>query len=398
MVRLILTIFMLINILIRPGIIIFNGSVFFGLAECLFLIGYLSWAGLEKRFGRFYLPSGLALATIGPWIEILMIFNGLQAGFDQRFRPLPASLPDISAVLLLASQIGLIFSLFIPLILISWQYPLKWVGIYSLGLIGLDILQAWLMTTPLLRLTAMVPVGAIVRTGLFLMIGFIVNRLAFEQKERNRQLSHYAATLEQLSTSRERNRLAREIHDTLAHTLSGLAVNLEAVTALWETSPAQAREIVDQSLTVTRSGLVETRRAIQALRAGPLEDLGLVLAMKQMALSYAERYSLEPDLAFPEKLEDLDLAVEQCIYRITEEGLRNLCQHARASRFRLSLARKDGRIELTLSDDGRGFDHPAGGQDEHFGIQGMQEWAEAAGGALTLSSRIGEGTVLKLVV
>jgi signal transduction histidine kinase len=231
-----------------------------------------------------------------------------------------------------------------------------------------------------------------------LIAGYVINRLSGEQKERNRQLSHYAATLEQLSTSRERNRLAREIHDTLAHALSGLAVNLEAVEALWENNPAQAKDILKQSLSVTRSGLVETRRAIQALRAGPLEDLGLVLALKQLALSAAERYNLQPDLNLPESMAELDPAVEQCVYRLAEEGLRNLCQHAGAGRFSMVLDAKKGGLEFTLADDGRGFDNRPEVQEGHFGLRGMHERAEAVGGTLEIASHPGQGTTLKLIV
>ena len=71
----------------------------------------------------------------------------------------------------------------------------------------------------------------------------------------NTKLVHYAATLERLTITRERNRLARELHDTLAHTLSAVAVELEAVSALWDVDPTQARAMLTQSLTVTRTGL-----------------------------------------------------------------------------------------------------------------------------------------------
>ncbi|MBU1880351.1 MAG: hypothetical protein KJ734_15505, partial [Chloroflexi bacterium] len=77
----------------------------------------------------------------------------------------------------------------------------------------------------------------------------------------------------------ERTRLARELHDTLAHTLSGVTVQLEAVRVSLDSDPATAQTLLDQSLTTTRTGLTETRRALQALRASPLEDLGLALAL-----------------------------------------------------------------------------------------------------------------------
>jgi Signal transduction histidine kinase len=272
-------------------------------------------------------------------------------------------------------------------------------------LLALDALQilVWPGSVPMNLLV--VVAAAFFRTFLFLMVGFVVNRLSAEQKQQNalllqanRQMSHYGGTLEQLATSRERNRLARELHDTVAHTLSGLAVNLEAVTALWETDPVQAREILKQSLAVTRNGLEETRRAIQALRAGPLADLGLVIALKQMAISSSERYGLELDLDLPEELENLDPEVEQCIYRVASEGLRNIGQHAPASQVHMRLVRLDEQVEFMLKDDGRGFTITSAGMNEQFGIQGMFERAAAVGGVLTFNSLPEQGTELRFTV
>jgi signal transduction histidine kinase len=398
LIRLIFSIFMLLNFVSHPDLAAMQGFAFAGPAECLLLVGYLSWPWLEKKLGRLYLPLGLFAATLAPWLENQLALSGFQRGFEQGLQTLPANLPSISSILFVAMQIQLLFVLFIPVILISWRYSLKWVFVTSLGLAGLDIGYFLIMLQPRQPYIPTPLAAVFVRTMLFFMVGFVVNRLAFEEKERNRQLSHYAATLEQLSTSRERNRLAREIHDTLAHTLSGLAVNLEAVAALWESSPQKAKDILGQSLTVTRSGLVETRRAIQALRAGPLEDLGLVLALKQLALSAAERYDLKADLNLPEQMDELDPAVEQCVYRVAEEGFRNLCQHARASQFVMTLCKKDQRLEFTLIDDGQGFEDRPEIQEGHYGIRGMHERTEAAGGELSSNSQVGLGTTLKLVM
>ncbi|NTU76111.1 MAG: sensor histidine kinase, partial [Anaerolineaceae bacterium] len=180
--------------------------------------------------------------------------------------------------------------------------------------------------------------------------------------------------------------------DTLAHTLSGLAVNLEAVTVLWNENPDQAHNILDQSLNVTRSGLVETRRAIQALRASPLDDLGLKISLEQLARSTAERYTLKLELDLPAMLENLDPVLEHCLFRVAEEGLRNIGQHARASQFSMRLRRSGKQLDFTLSDDGVGFDQAANLQDEAYGIRGMRERVEAVGGIFELTSQPGNGT------
>jgi signal transduction histidine kinase len=394
--RLLWSVFMLLGTLGRASIRIFEGSAFTGLAECVLLLGYLSWPWLEKRLGKYYLPVGLCIATLGPWLENQIIYMSISSQLSQLVLPAPFTSAEMAGLLILVTQMQSLFVLFVPLILISWQYSLKWVIAYILGIAALDFIPIYWIVGPLNNLSS--PAGIVIRTVLFLMTGFVVNRLATEQKEHNRQLSQYAATLEQLSTSRERNRLAREIHDTLAHALSGLAVNLEAVTALWDSHPAQAKDILKQSLAVTRSGLVETRRAIQALRAGPLEDLGLTLALKQLALSCADRYNLKADLNLPEKLDELDMSVEQCVFRVAEEGLRNLGQHARASQFSMSLMKKDEQLEFVISDDGSGFENSSELQEGHFGIKGMRERAETVGGTLNISSQPGQGTTLRLVI
>jgi signal transduction histidine kinase len=216
------------------------------------------------------------------------------------------------------------------------------------------------VSTPDMRLFLLA--GALfIRTISFILVGYMVVRLMTTQREQRRalaeantQLAHYAATLEQLATSRERNRLARELHDTLAHSLSGIAVQLEAVKTLWENSPEDAA-MLEQSLATTRSGLTETRRALQALRASPLEDLGLALAVRSLAESVAARSGLALDLEAPERLENLSPDLEQGIYRIVQEALENIAQHANARNVKMQLSQTDGHFTLTISDDGQGF-------------------------------------------
>ena len=251
--------------------------------ESAFLLGYLCWPWLQKTFGRLYLPLGLVVASGGPILEhVLTVALRLRAGV-----PAASAAQDTWMLILI---------LFVPLILTAWEY-------------GVGAVLAFCATTSTLELLLFVPlvlrsgiryaasVGLVsIRAVLFGMVGYIVVRLVRAGREQraaltraNRQLAHYATTLEQLTISRERNRLARELHDTLAHTLSGVAVQLEAARSLWEGDPDGAKEMMDQSLASTRAGLGEARRAIHALRAAPVEDLGLALAIRELARSAAGR-------------------------------------------------------------------------------------------------------------
>jgi len=405
LLRLLWTSMLLVNLFIRPSIVPLEWFVFLSLGECLFLLIYLSIPQLQATLKNWYIPVALFIATFGPLIENFILQQAFPSIMIQ-VRGEGAMLdPDYNRLFNMVSQLHLVFSLFIPLIFISWQYSLKIVIIYCLGLALMGSLP------PLLLNGGQVPTGPVllsvtlVPSLVFLLVGYIINRLSTEQRQQNaalaqanRRLSYHALALEELATSRERNRLAREIHDTLSHTLSGLAVNLEAMTALWQSNPAQAREILDQSLAVTRNGLIETRRTIQALRAGPLEELGLCLALEQLARSTAERDGLKLEMNVTPNVNDIDSIVEQCIYRIAEEGLHNVSQHARATRISLSLTRQPDKIEFILADDGQGLNPADLEQPGHYGVHGMQERAAAVGGKLSIDNLPGSGVRLKLII
>jgi signal transduction histidine kinase len=244
-----------------------------------------------------------------------------------------------------------------------------------------------------------------VRSLLFMLVGFVVVRLVRAGREQraalaraNVQLAHYATTLEWLAISRERNRLAREMHDTLAHTLSGVAVQLEAARSLWEDDPAAAREMMERSLASTREGLQEARRAIHALRAAPLEDIGLALAIRDLAESVSARAGTALDLDVPDEIGDLAPAVEQVVYRIADEALANVARHADADHLVVRLERAGEGLILTVSDDGRGFDVASFAPEGHYGLQGMRERAAMIGAAVEIESRTGMGTTVRLVV
>jgi signal transduction histidine kinase len=253
-------------------------------------------------------------------------------------------------------------------------------------------------------LTAMSDMGSlVVRTVFFLLIGYIVSNLMTEQRnhrqelaEANRKLVRYASTLEQLAVSQERNRLARELHDTLAHALSGLAVQLDAIATVWDPIPTKACSMLERALSITRIGLDETRRALQDLRASPLEDLGLGLAIRNLAEGVADRGDLALELDVPEHITNLSPEVEQCYYRVAQEALENVLRHANAQSISVSLWQRDGQLTMQFSDDGSGFTAASMAADDRFGLKGMQERAELIGGALEVRSNAGQGTTIRL--
>jgi signal transduction histidine kinase len=289
---------------------------------------------------------------------------------------------------------------------VSWQYNFRAVVAFSVGTALLEIMVGY----PLDRLGGPklgdVAGALILRSILFVLIGFMVVRLMAAQRiqrkalaEANSQLTRYAVALEQLVVSRERNRMARELHDTLAHTLSALAVQLEAMSALWDTDSVKARALLGESLGSTRSGLSEARRAIQALRSTPLEDVGLALAVRDLAESVAARSALKLTLDIPEQITTLTPDAEQAIYRIADEAMTNVARHAQAQRLSVMLRHSGGSgLRLEIADDGRGFDPAQSPATGHYGLQGIQERADLIGAQVQVDSRPGQGTTFRLTL
>lgn len=365
-------------------------ALLFGFGDVVYLVIYLWWPPVQRWLGRYFLPVGLAITTLGPILG----------------QHLNTAWFTAADVFVLAGAWQLVVVLFLPLVLIAWQYNFHWVLRFSVGTalldVGLTLLAAsagsWAGIHLLLSIIFM-------RTVLYIVVGYMITRLVAAQREQrqalaeaNTQLAHYAATLEQLSISRERNRLARELHDTLAHTLSGLAVQLEAVDAAWEIGPDAAHTLLEQSLSATRNGLTETRRALQALRASPLEALGLSLAIRTLAESLATRTGLTLDLGVPDELDNLSPPVEQCIYRIAQESLANVDRHANARRFSVRLEQANRHLILIVADDGQGFAPDKVNPENHLGLKGMKERAEVIGGNMTIESEPGKGTTISLTV
>jgi signal transduction histidine kinase len=216
--------------------------------------------------------------------------------------------------------------------------------------------------------------------------------------EANQQLRHYAATLEQLAVTQERNRMSRELHDTLAHTLSGLAVQLEAARSLWQSAPDRSYAMLEDSLLATRTGLTESRKAIQSLRASPLEDLGLTLALRNLAESAASRTGAVLSLELPTDLEKLAPDVEQCIFRVAQESLENIVRHAEAQRLTFQMVREGTNLILSISDDGKGFDPAQVDVQKQFGLKGLRERVAMFAGELQIHSQPGQGTTIRLIL
>jgi signal transduction histidine kinase len=366
--------------------------LFLLLIEAAILLLYLSLSWPRENLGKAYLPLALIYASASVIVEQALAIL---------LRSASILLGDTTT----GGVWGLTVMLLVPMILVSWQYSLRAVIGYIVGTAVFELM----FTVPIalgLGLDASTVIGVVIlRSLLFLLIGSIIVRLMRAQREQrqalaeaNLELTRHATTIEQLATSQERNRLARELHDTLAHTLSGLAVQLEAMNSIWSEDPQTAHAMLEQSLETTREGLQESRRAIQALRASPLEDLGLSFALRNLAESVAARADLKLDLTLPDHLGDLNPVLEQSFYRIAEQAIANVAQHANATHLTLHLTRDDGRFILKVADDGGGFEVENIELDDRYGLRGMRERAQMIGGDLEITSQPGLGTTIQLTV
>jgi signal transduction histidine kinase len=364
-------------------------AVAFGAASTLLLIGYLSWPWLQKRMGRFYLPAAILFAVVFSLVA-QNLFLAVQLS------PVASGGSEESAW-----QIFLF--LFVPLVLVSWQYDFKAVIAYCFFTTILDFALIRCANPDYFELQSTINRLLFIRFLSFMLVGYIISRIMQQLRqqrqalqEANFKLERHVATIEQLTVSRERNRLARELHDTLAHTLSGVAVQLEAIDSIWTSDREQARGILSRSLEATRKGLTETRKAIQSLRATPLEDLGLVHAIRDYAETTARRAGFQLILNLPDTIDGPSPEVEQCFYRIGQEALENTARHANAKSVQVTIVQTGLGLRMEISDDGVGFDSNAADSGLHFGLQGMYERAHIIHADLEISSHPGDGTRLAL--
>ena len=358
----------------------FPAIIFLGLA---FLKG-------SDRQNRLVTPCMILLISAAPIL--------INHGFDLRLPQAPLS--NLEGMVLRQLPV-----LFIGLVLVAWHYPLWTLMVYGLGINLFELLLVLVLgRLGGEQLTSFIFIVTI-RTVCFMVVGVFVNQLIVylrTQQESlslaNARLTHYASTLESLTLSRERNRMSRELHDTVVHTLSGLSVQLETAKAYWEVNPGTAKSLLEQSLDATRSGLLETRRVLKELRASPLEDLGLLMALQQVSQNAAGRARLTLDLSLPDTNPVVSPDVEMCIYRIAQEALENVVHHAQAHQVSVKLSTRAKDVTLLVQDDGIGFNPQANLSGGHFGISGMRERAQLAGADLLMTSQPNGGTRIELLI
>lgn len=364
--------------------------IVFVVLDSTFLFIYLSIKGLVPKLKNLYLPLAILWATLGPMVQVYMgvlLTKTTVIQFSTYFMtPLP------------------FLVMFIPLVIVAWQYSHRFVLYFCMLTFLVDCIFAIQAYAVSIESFLVIISIALIRTLLFLLVGNMISNLNTVQRvqrtrliEANDRLAHYAVSLEQLTISRERNRMARELHDVMAHTMSGIAVELEGVRASMKGNPEQATKLLDHSLVAIREGLTETRRAIQDLRSSPLEDLGLGLSIQNLIDSLPNRADILVDAQIQNNIKGISPDIEHCFYRVAQEAINNISIHSKASKMTIQLVQENDKLKLTITDNGIGFNPESIDQHDKHGLLGMGERAEMINAHLTITSKTGCGTAIELV-
>ena len=202
-------------------------------------------------------------------------------------------------------------------------------------------------------------------------------------KEAHERLRNYSVELEHMTEIRERNRLAREIHDTLGHTLTGIIMGSEASLALFRSKPDEAEKRMAIIAENAREGLNDVRQSIKALRPDALEKHSLDKAIERLISNFQKTTMV---LVYYEQLiGSLDFAIdeEDTIYRVVQECMTNAARHGYAKEIRIRMTRQEDWIIVDIRDDGAGCDKVVPG----FGLRHMEERLALLGGSLICGNR-----------
>ena len=308
----------------------------------------------------------------------------------------------VSATIIYLLPSGAIFLIALPLagqsvVLLSG----RWTALVCVGIFVMMVAPIWWRG----GIAPALIVGMIFLAGIVFVVVFTriavnerqaraeVERLVTEVGEANRKLREYAAQVDELATVRERNRLAREIHDSLGHYLTVVNVQIEAARAVID-DRERSLDVLKKAQTLTQDGLAEVRRSVAALRSTTAEHQPLSRLL-ELLVNECRSAGIDTRLAIEGVPRELSSQVELTLYRAAQEGLTNVRKHAHATNVTLMLDyQKADAIRLRIQDDGIGG--CAGGKG--FGLLGVRERALLVGGEVNIDTSDDGGFILEVNV
>ena len=231
---------------------------------------------------------------------------------------------------------------------------------------------------------------------LFYILSAITERHRIEEELRmasqaNRELNSYLALSEKIAEDRERKRIAREIHDTLGHALTGISAGIDAVKVLVDIDTNRAKEQLNNVSVVVRDGIRDVRGSLNKMRPGALENNTLREALIKIIREYEAISNLEIHLRYEWDNIDLDIAKEDIVFRVIQESITNSVRHGHAKTIWIELLEEESYV-MTIQDDGVGFDELHYG----YGLKQMQERLMIIGGSVHFENRDGFYTHIEI--
>jgi signal transduction histidine kinase len=228
-----------------------------------------------------------------------------------------------------------------------------------------------------------------------LMVGAILT----ERQSRDRlslandRLRRYALLIENQATLQERNRIAREIHDSVGHALTAQSIQLENVAVWLPENVARAEEHLQKARGLGKEALQNVRQSVATMRQPPLQGQSFNDAIETLVQEFERTTGIQATMQI-QVAQGLPTDIAIALYRIVQEAMTNIAKHSQATQVNLKLSETPQELELIVEDNGQGFDPTQ--NTTGFGLQSMRERTEALGGLFYLNSKSGQGCRLHL--
>ncbi len=375
------------------------------------VVAYLLFAGVALRGVRDHSDGPLQWGVAGLLLAFLLLRLS-EGWFRRRFEWYPHVYFALQTGLVLALSlvppyVDYYVILYVPLSVdamssFSRRTAYLWLGIFILATAGVLVyVFGWGYALPFILMYA--------AAFLFFASYTAITRRAEDAREESqallaqlqaahRDLQDYAAQVEELTAAEERNRLARELHDSVTQTIFSLTLTAQAARMLLDQDAARAAAQLDRVQELARDALTEMRSLIQQLRPKTVAELGLVPALQAHVAERQKRDGLKVVLRVDGESRLL-VEVEEALFRVVQEALNNVVKHAGTDQAEVSLNLEGEAVSVTVADHGAGFDPTfIGSEVSHLGLTGMHERVKALGGSLNIESHPGAGTNIRVKV
>ncbi|WP_214659259.1 sensor histidine kinase [Candidatus Formimonas warabiya] len=205
-----------------------------------------------------------------------------------------------------------------------------------------------------------------------------------ELLDTHKQLKKYVDEVSRLTLVEERNRIARDLHDTLGHHMTALIMQMEMAGHMLETDPGRAGQLLEQGKKTARESLAGIREVVETLRGDPA-PVRAISSLQDLVGEFSRKTGVQVQLSLSGSGPDRDPAAEKALFRILQEALTNAVRHGQASRVDIDLSYAGGRVDFLIRDNGGGN----ADFQEGYGLQGIRERVEAGGGRVEFTSRDG---------